>query len=110
MKTKIYGSSDDLVEVDGEIYNEYGNYFLASSGILLRASDGTRAEIKYDDNGEWKVKMIERGTLFEKVIKSVGENTEHTDEDAQGYSSYSDVIVFREGLQWVEVGNEHYDK
>jgi hypothetical protein len=110
MKTRIYGSSDDLVEVDGEIYDEYGNYNQAEKGILIKASDGTRAVIKYSEDGEWKVEIKDKGNLFEKVIESVGDDNEHTDEDAKECSSYSDVIVFLEGLEWIEVGNAHYDK
>lgn len=39
MTTKIYGTSDDLIEFEGDIYDEIGAYKAQDKGILL--SDGT---------------------------------------------------------------------
>jgi hypothetical protein len=51
MKTKIYGASDDLIEIEGAINDEVGHY--DATRLLIKASDGTIARITYD--GEWKI-------------------------------------------------------
>lgn len=45
MATKIYGTSDDLIEFEGDIYDEIGAYKAQDKGILL--SDGTVLECSY---------------------------------------------------------------
>ena len=47
MTTKIYGTSDDLIEVEGDIYDEIGAYEAQDKGILL--SDGTVLECSSPD-------------------------------------------------------------
>lgn len=47
MTTKIYGTSDDLIEFEGDIYDEIGAYEAQDKGILL--SDGTVLECSSPD-------------------------------------------------------------
>jgi hypothetical protein len=103
---KIYGSSDDLVEIEGEIEDEVG---LWDAGIInIECSDGTKATIEYQ--GTWNIKIDNEGSLFDKVIVSVGDVGEHTDPDAKDCSSYSDVLVLKEGTEWVKINNQKISK
>jgi hypothetical protein len=75
--TIIYGSSDDLVEIEGQIEGEYGNYTLAKRGIPFECSDETKGVILYD--GDWKITVEKEGSLFQELRPNVGENGNHTD-------------------------------
>jgi len=105
MKTKIYGVSDDLIEIEGEISDEVGCYG-HTRPINISVSDGTTATIVYD--GEWKIKVKTEGGKFIKVVDSVGDDSDvdHTDEDANGCSTYSDVLVFDDGIEWIKIGRK----
>lgn len=68
MATKIYGSSDDLIEFEGDIYDEIGAYKAQDKGILL--SDGTVLECSYPKApglGIWGFKLIRAGSLFDRI-------------------------------------------
>lgn len=107
MKTKIYGSSDDIVEIEGAVCDEYGNYDDAKTGINFSASDGTSGTIKY--NGEWKIDLTKKGKKVLEIIPSVGDEGTHIGE-AQNCTCFSDVLIFKNGIEWVKVGNETYTK
>lgn len=104
MKTKIYGASDDLIEIDGAISEEANHY--DATRVIIKASDGTQARITYD--GEWRITVEVEGEKYLNLIHSVGDEGEHLHEDAKGCSSYSDVIVLDEGIQWVKVGRKTF--
>lgn len=106
MKTKIYGSSDDLVEIDGQIRDEYNNYSDAHSGFNFSCSDGTKGRISY--NGEWIIRIAEQGDKFLDLIDNVGDDADHTHEDCIGCTSYSDVLILDEGIEWVKIGREKF--
>lgn len=108
MKTKIYGASDDLVEIDGAISEEVNPTY--GSVINILGSDGTKATIHYSNSGFWKIEILLAGAEFDKIIKGTGDNMEHTDEDAIGCSSYSDVLIFKEGIKWVKIGKKKFNK
>lgn len=95
MATEIYGASDDLVEVDGDVRGEVGSFGTDDDdqGVLLMCSDGTVLEAKYgkDDKALWGVRLIEKGILFGRIDLCV-------DEDAK---RHSDTARFKDGLKWV---------
>lgn len=100
MSTKVYGSSDDLIECDGDVRGEVGHYGTDENehGDLLIFSDGTILEIKYGklDRGIWGLNLISKGFLFEKIEPCM-------DEDAD---PYSDVAYFKDGLKWAYCAKE----
>ena len=98
--TIIYGSSDDLVEIDGQIQAEYGNYTLASRGIPFECSDETKGTITYD--GDWLIKVEKQGSLFQELRPNVGDNGKHTDL-AFKCTSYSDVLILKDGILWIKI-------
>jgi hypothetical protein len=100
MSTKIYGSSDDLIEFEGDVCGEVGCYGTDDKehGILVMCSDGTYLEVKYGKLGEaiWEVKLVKKGELF-NGIDSCMEETE---------KGYSDIAHFRDGLKWAFAATE----
>lgn len=93
MATQIYGSSDDLIEFEGDVRGEVGCYGTDDKerGVLVICSDGTLLEVKYGkaQRGIWGVTLVRKGGLFDRI-----ETCE--DEDAR---RYSDTAYFRTGLK-----------
>ena len=90
MSTKVYGTSDDLIELEGDVSGEVMT--AASGSSLLIFSDGTLLEVGYG-KGElavWWINVIRAGVLFHKKVPC-------KDEDAE---VYSDVVHFLDGVVW----------
>ena len=104
MKTKIYGASDDLIEIEGAVEDEIGCYFKPKANITC--SDGTTGNIAYD--GNWNIIIKEKGSLFEKLVLGNPAEEPHTDEDCKGLSAYSDVLVLKEGIEWIKIGRKTF--
>jgi hypothetical protein len=105
-KLKIYGASDDLIEIEGAINDEVDCYETCQKGIKFECSDGTKGNIQY--HGEWNISLDNEGSLFQSLIPTIGEDIEHTENDALGCTSYSDVLVLKEGVEWVKVGRKTF--
>lgn len=92
MATKVYGYSDDLVMLDGDVGGQYEPQYPDEDGCGLFFSDGTVLAVIYgkDDKGIWAIQVMEKGSLFERLDIC-------TDEKAK---VYSDVAHFRDGLTW----------
>lgn len=98
--TLIYGASDDLIEIEGQIEGEYDNYTLAKRGIPFECSDETKGVITYD--GDWVIKVDNEGSLFQELRPNVGDSGKHKDL-AFKCTSYSDVLILNEGILWVKI-------
>lgn len=87
MSTEIYGTSDDLIEIEGDITGE-----LNADDAILFLSDGTILHIKYGkaDMAVWEMKLIEKGSLFETIEPCFDE----------GAPRYSDTAKFGDGIKW----------
>ncbi len=97
MGTRIYGASDDLVEVEGDVCGEVGCY---DKDLLLACSDGTILVAHYGKpgaGGVWSIEVLRKGDLFEGVDIC-------TSEDAD---PHSDVVRFRDGLKMVRAGKDY---
>ena len=91
--TKIYGSSDDLIEVEGDIDNEFYCY-AAEEPTYLALSDGTLLSVLYDDDGIWRFHLIVEGLAdFSK--------TEGLDDEI-----HSDIITLDGPIRWAILGDE----
>ena len=93
---KIYGASDDLVEIEGDISEEF-NPSDAGDPSLLAFSDGTLLQIQYGAQslGFWRIQPLVYGTA--KYAK-----TEATDED----DNYSDIVTLDGDIKWVVFGDQ----
>lgn len=79
----VYGSSDDLIEIDGDWQEEFNVYEFP---VFLALSDGTLLRVDFD--GEWDI-WIKRGDGH--VTKAY----DHNFEQAPDYSDvfYSDAEI-----------------
>lgn len=91
----IYGASDDLLEVEGAISEEFGVYGEAKDDepFYVAVSDGTLLEVRYD--GCWRLAQAKAGSCaFSK-----------TEGDPDG--DYTDRITLTgDALSWVVVGTK----
>ena len=85
--TRIYGASDDLVEFEGELEDEFGCY---DKAVLIVLSDGTVLLVAYGEKGVWKITVQDKGSLFDRLELC----------DSPEADPYSDVAHFKTGLQW----------
>ena len=100
MSVTIYGSSDDLIEVEGDITEEFSYPLSAEegNGALLVFSEGTVLRVRYDDNGVWRINVVTTGTNFVGHVQAPED-----DED-----NYSDRVTLSgpSPLRWVVLGTE----
>lgn len=89
---KIYGSSDDLIEIEGDIREEFNT---DESISFLGFSDGTLLSIFYSDVF-WRIHLVHKGS-------ATYAKTEATDED----TDYSDVVVLVGDIRWVVFGKNY---
>lgn len=106
MFTRIYGASDDIIVIDGQISDEVDAYSFEKKPIKFKTSLGTKGTITY--NGEWKINVEEDGSDFVIKIESVGDDNTHTEENTNDIPSYSDVLILDGDLDWVKVNGKKY--
>ena len=104
--TRIYGASDDLIEIDGDISDEIGCYD-HKRPIKFEVSDGTKATIFYD--GEWKIKVTVAGDKYIEKTDNVGDDKKHIG-NAEKCPSYSDVLILGEGIEWIKIKGKTFTK
>ena len=85
--TMVTGASDDLIEIEGEIREEFSAWDCRNG--ILTFSDGTLLDVAYDVNGLWRFNITYRGSLFDR--KEEGSLTDDT----------NDKVFFKEGLNWI---------
>jgi hypothetical protein len=92
MGITIYGASDDLIEIEGDIREEFcpseeDNLLALSSGVLLR--------IWYSEYGVWRIQHI------------AGEGVSITEAPEDDDDNYSDVAVVESSvIKWIVLGNK----
>lgn len=103
-ETKIYGTSDDLIEVEGAYSGEVGCYGTddRDKGVLLIVSDGTLLEVKYgkNDSGIWGINVIKKGAQFDRIELC-------DDEEA---IPYSDVVYLTGDIKYVYAALDSWEK
>jgi hypothetical protein len=96
---RIWGASDDLLEVDGDVYEEFSVYGTASDEPLFVAvSDGSLWKVTYDDDGCWRVASVVVGANKHTRIEADGVEAE---DRADGTCGYSDVVTIQGDVAWV---------
>ena len=71
----VYGASDDLIEIDGDIREEFGAY--NNDGGHLAFGDGTLLSVEY--NGFWRFHVIRKGDAEITKVEGTDENTDYSD-------------------------------
>ncbi|MFL0197795.1 hypothetical protein ACJDU8_19820 [Clostridium sp. WILCCON 0269] len=90
--TVVTGASDDLIEIGGELEEEFNAYDCNDGTMAF--SDGTLLRVDYSKDGIWKFNPIYKGSLFVRVIQgSISEDT-------------NDEAYFDSGLKWCAFSTE----
>ncbi|GHG97377.1 hypothetical protein ACFORH_42755 [Amycolatopsis roodepoortensis] len=89
---KIYGASDDLIEVDGDIRAEFPVTDTGEDGVLLAVSSGVVIRIRYRTC--WRIDLV-TGAGVEIVP------CPEDDED-----NYSDVATITDPVTWIVCRDE----
>lgn len=91
----IYGASDDLIEIEGDLEQEFYCYGAdEEEGMYLAFSDGTLLSVHYSNLGIWRLQLVVEGLSdFSKV--------EGTDNDF-----HSDKITLDGPITWAILGSE----
>lgn len=79
MSVTIYGASDDLIEIRGDVEEEYGGG--GEAGDVLMCSDGTALRVRRVD-GIWRVTVEAQGTgevTIERAPDEYDEDGDNTD-------------------------------
>lgn len=87
MATILTGHSDDVIELKGDLYDEFYPGYDEQNGAI-GFSDGSLLHYEYDSDGIWRFKPIVKGSLFDHIeLGSVSKDT-------------FDVVHFKDGLMW----------
>ena len=99
MSTTIYGASDDLIEVDGQVSEEFNPrdgepaYLAFSNGVVLK--------VIYDDEGLWRIQP-RAGAEQVRIDFAIGGDAERRED---GSSGYSDRATIDGDVAWVVFGD-----
>lgn len=102
MSTQITGYSDDIIDIEGDICDDFDCFYLCGGGrgdddpqYILACSDGTILRPKYGQVGAiWQFEVVRKGRLLSHV--NYGSAKEDT----------NDTVVFNDGLEWVALAKE----
>ncbi len=94
-KIIIYGTSDDLVEVEGDVpgCDEYGAWH---SPRYVQLSTGDVFRVEYTDDGVWRIGYSLLGASGAVKIDNVPADGADTD-------NYTDRMTVEGPIEWVEV-------
>ena len=91
MSVTLYGTSDDLIEIEGDIREEFGVY--GDDENYVGFSDGTVARIAYNDDGCWEIRVVVTGA-------SAHEHTPHDNDE----TTYTDRLTLTGDITWAVIG------
>ena len=92
----LYGASDDLIEIEGSIYEEFNTCLdLPEQSMYLAVSDGTLLRVRYDEDGIWRFTPV--------VVGSCDVSIKHGVDD----DKHSDIVTMTgDDLTWVALTSE----
>ncbi len=103
MTVYVYGSSDDRIEIDGSLVEEF--YHMDQEPYYLGFSDGTLLKITYD--GEWNIKVIEGDVDDRSVYPAEHAFIKEINESAGiDCPTYSDLAIIHSDVTWVVGGTD----
>lgn len=95
----IYGALDDLIEIDGDITEEFAAYSNDDEPHYLAASNGVLLRIQYVDEGDdgiWRITPL-AGADKVRIWQC----------PVDDYGHYSDIATIDDPLTWVTLANDH---
>jgi len=87
----MYGESDDLIELRGDIEEELGAFDVERKFVM---SEGTSGTIEYTTEGVWRINITKNGSA---IVNIVHPTQEEIDED----TNYTDKATFSGKIEWV---------
>lgn len=104
MRTVIYGASDDLIEVAGDLSEEFtANY---DKPTAVRLSNGVTLTFEYTDDGVWRIEQAAGPIAAVEIFGERGEDTPGPRDDEDGCPNYSMKAVVDEPLSWIRCGDQ----
>lgn len=97
MAIVVYGSSDDIISIDGDFEEEFYCYHAEedeTDPTYLAFSDGTLLTVHYDTTGIWRFGLVKEGT------------SDFTKEEGMDDSFHSDRITLDGDITWVILGTD----
>ena len=94
MTLRIYGASDDLVEVEGDVDEEFSAYTSDDTRYVVATSTGHALSIRYDEDGCWRISQLGGPTPIRRVHEGVPDG------------DYSDIVEIEQDVEWVAFGGE----
>jgi hypothetical protein len=96
----IYGASDDLIEVEGALYEELNPPYGKPAVVMVMVDDATYASlhVEYDPDGtgEWRIQPTSLGALV-SIISARGEDAERDEHGCPGYSDKA--VIDMQGIE-----------
>lgn len=92
MSVLVYGASDDLVELDGDVYEEFN---CVSGKAKLAFSNGVLLKLKYD--GVWRITVL----AGESLVAHFPSRGEDAGNDEEGVPGYSEKAYVTGPIEWV---------
>jgi hypothetical protein len=94
MRITITGSSYDLIEIEGDIREEFNVYLRDDERCVLAFSDGTLLDVDYDNDGIWRFnRKVAGSATFSKEEGDVIEDT-------------CDKVALEGDIKWVALAKE----
>lgn len=89
---KVYGASDDLVEIEGSSYpkDEIGCFM---KDVKITFEDGTVVLIWYGKKGIWYINLLASGSAYKRIRKCYDPEAEPHSDVLEIDSEISDLIV-----------------
>ena len=95
----VYGASDDLIEVNGAISEEF-NPAHDDEPSYLGFSNGVVLKVTYDDEGLWRIQPRANAHLV-TIDFAIGEDAPRREDGSSGYSDRATI----EDAAWVVFGD-----
>lgn len=101
-RTVVYGASDDLIEIEGHLREEFGAY--DSDPQYLAFANGVVLKVTYDNEGIWRIQP-RAGADRVEIVFARGDDEPH---DEDGVAGYSDKAVILNAGSWVVAGGNFH--
>lgn len=104
MSTIVHGASDDLIEIDGDIREEFE--FLSNGdrdALYIGFSDGTVLQVRYDNQGCWRIERTIEGRAEYRHEPAVAPNSTARQDGTPGHS---DVVRLQGKIAWAIAGEQ----
>jgi hypothetical protein len=101
----IYGASDDLIELAGDISEEFN--VDSEEDLYVGCSDGTLLSCQYASGGQWKFTVLGVPRKTVRIWPAPGEGKKHERDNALRIPGYSDLVEIGSPVSWVMVTSEH---